>query len=67
MVGYLIRLGTLLFGDNLIGVRSMAILATIAASVLLYILTVVLFDDRRIGLIAVLWFSLTPRTVFFPW
>jgi len=65
MVAYLIRFGTLLFGDSLIGIRSMAILAMIAAAVLLYILAVVLFDDRRIGLIAAVWFSLTPHTAFF--
>jgi len=65
MVAYLIRLGTLLFGDSLLGIRSMAILATIAAYVLLYILAVVLFDDQRIGLIAALWFSMTPLAAFF--
>jgi 4-amino-4-deoxy-L-arabinose transferase-like glycosyltransferase len=65
MVAYLIRLGTLLFGDSLLGIRSMAILAMIAAYVLLYILAVVLFDDQRIGLIAALWFSMTPLTAFF--
>ena len=65
MVAYLIRLGTLLFGDSLLGIRSMAILAMIAAYVLLYILAVVLFDDQRIGLIAALWFSMRPLTAFF--
>src|SRR5215472_13689605 len=45
MVAYLIRLGTLLFGDSLLGIRSMAILALIAAYVLLYVFAVVLFPD----------------------
>ena len=38
MVAYLIRLGTGLFGDTILGVRSMAVLAMIAASGLLYLL-----------------------------
>lgn len=65
MVAYLIRLGTWLFGDTLFGVRCMAIMAMIAASVLLYALAVVLFSDRRIGFLSVLWFNVTPHTAFF--
>jgi 4-amino-4-deoxy-L-arabinose transferase-like glycosyltransferase len=65
MVAYLIRLGTSLFSDSIIGIRSMALLAMIGASVLLYFLAVVLFDDRRVALIAAFWFNMTPHTTFF--
>jgi 4-amino-4-deoxy-L-arabinose transferase-like glycosyltransferase len=65
MVAYLIRLGTLLFGDTMLGVRCMAVLAMIAASALLYCLALVLFDDRRVGIVSVLWFNMTPHTAFF--
>jgi 4-amino-4-deoxy-L-arabinose transferase-like glycosyltransferase len=43
----------------------MALLAMICASALLYFLALVLFDDRRIGLIAAFWFNMTPHTAFF--
>jgi 4-amino-4-deoxy-L-arabinose transferase-like glycosyltransferase len=65
MIAYLIRLGTFLFGDSLIGIRSMAILAMIGTSALLYILAALLFGDRRIALVAALWFSVMPHTAFF--
>ncbi len=65
MVAYLIRFGTGLMGDTILGVRSMAILAMIAASVLLYLLTVILFDDRRVAVFSALWFNMTPHTSFF--
>ena len=53
MIAYFIRTGTLFFGDTILGIRSMAILAMLAASVLVYILAIVLFDDRRIALLSV--------------
>jgi len=65
MIAYFIRLGTLFFGDTIIGIRSMAILAIAAASALVYILTLILFDDRRLGVLALLWFSVMPHTAFF--
>jgi 4-amino-4-deoxy-L-arabinose transferase-like glycosyltransferase len=65
MVAYFIRLGTWLFGDTILGIRSMAILAMVAASVLVYILALLLFDDRRVGLLSLLWFSVMPHTAFF--
>lgn len=65
MVAYVIRLGTFLFGDSVFGVRSMALLTMIAASALLYALTVILFDTPRLGLMAVVWFNLMPHTAFF--
>jgi len=65
MIAYLIRLGTVLFGDTVFGVRSMAIAAMIVASALVYALTVILFDDRRLGLMATLWFNMMPHTAFF--
>ena len=65
MIAYLIRLGTALFGDTVFGVRSMAIAAMIAASALVYALTVILFDDRRLGVMATLWFNMMPHTAFF--
>ncbi len=65
MVAYFIRLGTSLFGDSIVGIRSMAILAMIAASALLYILALVLFQDPRVGRLTVLWFNVMPHTAFF--
>ncbi len=65
LIAYLIRLGTALFGNTAFGVRSMAIVAMIAASALVYALAVILFDDRRLGLLAALWFNMMPHTAFF--
>ena len=65
MVAYLIRLGTSLFGDTVVAIRSMAILGIIAISVLLYMLMAILFGDARLGLMSVLWFNVTPHTGFF--
>jgi 4-amino-4-deoxy-L-arabinose transferase-like glycosyltransferase len=65
MVAYFIRLGTWLFGDTILGIRSMAILAMIVASVLVYILALLLFDDRRVALLSLLWYSVMPHTAFF--
>ncbi|HVO91851.1 MAG TPA: glycosyltransferase family 39 protein, partial [Terriglobales bacterium] len=65
MVAYFIRLGTALFGDSIVGIRSMAILAMIAASALLYVLPLVLFQEPRVGPLAVLWFNVMPHTAFF--
>lgn len=65
MVAYLIRFGTALFGDTIFGIRSMAIAVMLATSALLYLLAVILFEDRRFGLITVLWFNAMPHTAFF--
>ncbi len=65
MVAYFIRLGTSLFGDTILGIRSMAIVAMSFASVLVYALAVILFAERRTGLLAVLWFNMMPHTAFF--
>jgi 4-amino-4-deoxy-L-arabinose transferase-like glycosyltransferase len=65
MVAYLIRLGTSLFGDTVLGVRSMAIVAMTVASALVYALTVILYGERRLGVMATLWFNMMPHTAFF--
>ena len=65
IVAYLIRLGTSLFGDTVAGVPSMAILAIIATSALLYMLAVILFGEQRLGLMSVLWFNVTPHAGLF--
>ncbi|HTZ02626.1 MAG TPA: glycosyltransferase family 39 protein [Xanthobacteraceae bacterium] len=65
LIAYLIRLGTALFGDTVLGVRSMAIACIVAASFAVYALAVVLFGDRRLGLLAALWFNMMPHTAFF--
>ena len=65
MIAYLIRLGTWLFGDTILGVRSMAIVAMIAASALIYALALILFRERRFALLSVLWFNMMPHTAFF--
>ena len=65
MIAYWVRLGTWIFGDTLIGVRSMAALAMLLASGLLYALALILFGERRIGLLAVLWFNMTPHATIF--
>ncbi len=65
LIAYTIRLGTALFGNTAFGVRSMAIVAMLAASALCYALAVILFDDRRVGLLAALWFNMMPHTAFF--
>ncbi len=65
LIAYLIRLGTALFGNSVFGVRSMAIVAMVAASALVFALTVILFDDRRLGMLAALWFNMMPHTAFF--
>ncbi len=65
MVAYLIRCGNALFGDTIFGIRSMAIAAMLAASALLYLLALILFGERRYGLLAVLWFNTMPHTAFF--
>jgi len=65
LIAYLIRFGTALFGNTAFGVRSMAIAAMLVASALLYALTVILFDDRRLGVLATLWFNIMPHTAFF--
>jgi 4-amino-4-deoxy-L-arabinose transferase-like glycosyltransferase len=46
MIAYLIRIGTLLFGDNILGVRSMAVIFSALSSVFLYFLGKRLYDGR---------------------
>src|SRR5215831_11837554 len=65
MIAYFIRLGTLIFGDTVLGIRSMAILAMLGATVLVYVLALILFDDRRVALLSLLWFTVMPHTAFF--
>jgi 4-amino-4-deoxy-L-arabinose transferase-like glycosyltransferase len=62
MVALWIRASTALFGDGALAIRLPALLATVAASALLYALAVTLFADRAIGLLAVAWFNATPMT-----
>ena len=65
MVSWLIRLGTGLFGHSAFGVRSMAILATLLTAFLVYGIALILFDDRRIAALSMLWFAVMPHTAFF--
>ena len=65
MIAYLIRLGTALFGDTVIGIRSMAIFAMLGSTLLLYVLSLTLFENPRVARLAVLWFAVTPHTAFF--
>lgn len=65
MVAYAIRLGTAVFGDGPLGLRAVAIGAMVAASGLVYLLALALFDDRRVATLSLLWFSVMPHTGFF--
>jgi 4-amino-4-deoxy-L-arabinose transferase-like glycosyltransferase len=65
MVAYIIRLGTALFGNTILGVRSIAVLVITAASLLVYLLAIILFDGPRVGRLALMWFTVMPHTAFF--
>jgi undecaprenyl-diphosphatase len=59
-IAYLIHLGTSLFGDNVLGVRIMAVFFSVLASVLLFRLVHTLYGDARQALWASLLFQATP-------
>lgn len=65
MIAYWVRLGTWIFGDTAIGIRCTGLLAIILASGFLYALALTLFDDRRVGLLAVVWFNVMPQAAIF--
>ena len=65
MVAWFIRIGTALFGHNAFGLRSMALLAMLLTSFLVYQIALVMFDDRRVAATSMLWFAVTPHTAFF--
>ncbi len=65
MVAVFIRAGTALFGHYAFALRSMALLAMLLTSLLVYQMALVLFDDRRIAATSMLWFAVMPHTAFF--
>jgi 4-amino-4-deoxy-L-arabinose transferase-like glycosyltransferase len=46
MIAYLIHLGTLLFGNTVLGVRFMAVIFSVSSSVFLYLLGKTLYEER---------------------
>ncbi|MEK7683439.1 MAG: glycosyltransferase family 39 protein, partial [Nitrospirota bacterium] len=46
MIAYLIALGTAIFGDNVFGIRVMAVVSSALSSIFLYLLGRKLFDER---------------------
>jgi 4-amino-4-deoxy-L-arabinose transferase-like glycosyltransferase len=62
MVAYWIGASTALLGDSVFAIRLPAILASFAVSGLLYALAMALVADRRVALVAVLWFNAMPMT-----
>ncbi|MEK7742010.1 MAG: glycosyltransferase family 39 protein, partial [Nitrospirota bacterium] len=46
MIAYLIALGTAIFGDNVFGIRVMAVVSSALSSIFLYLLGKKLFDER---------------------
>ena len=60
LVAYLIAAGTSLFGHTPIGVRFFFVILSALTSWLIYLLACEVFEDRRVGFLAVLLFSLTP-------
>jgi 4-amino-4-deoxy-L-arabinose transferase-like glycosyltransferase len=65
MVAYLIRLGTALAGDTMLGIRLVALVSMVLVAGLLYALAIVLFGERRVALLSVLWLIVTPYAAHF--
>jgi undecaprenyl-diphosphatase len=59
MIAYLIAIGTAVFGDNVFGIRIMAVVSSALSSVLLYMLGKKLFDERT-GLAAAVLMQIIP-------
>jgi 4-amino-4-deoxy-L-arabinose transferase-like glycosyltransferase len=59
MIALVIRLGTMIAGDTQFGVRLIAVLLGIPATWAVWRAATILFDDRRIGIDAALYFNLS--------
>ncbi|MDP3185152.1 MAG: glycosyltransferase family 39 protein, partial [Anaerolineales bacterium] len=59
MIAYLIALGTAIFGDNVFGIRVMAVISSALSSIFLYLLGKKLFDERT-GVAAAVLMQLIP-------
>src|SRR3989339_559599 len=59
MIAYLIALGTAIFGDNVFGIRIMAVVSSALSSIFLYLLGKKIFDERT-GLAAAVLMQIIP-------
>ncbi len=59
MIAYLIRFGTLLFGNSVFGIRFMAVVLSALSSVLIYFLGKRLYDER-VGIFSAILLQLVP-------
>ncbi len=59
MIAYLIRLGTILFGDTVLGVRIMAVFLSTLSSIVLYFLARKLYDEKT-GLLSAIFIQVIP-------
>lgn len=59
MIAYLIYIGTAIFGDNVFGIRSMAVLFSALSSIFIYILGRKLYDEKA-GLFSAILIQLIP-------
>ncbi|MDI6744139.1 MAG: glycosyltransferase family 39 protein [Thermodesulfovibrionales bacterium] len=59
MIAYLIAIGTAVFGDNVFGIRIMAVISSALSSVLLYLLGKKMFDEKT-GLAAAVLMQVIP-------
>ncbi|MBA3060212.1 MAG: phosphatase PAP2 family protein, partial [Nitrospirae bacterium] len=59
MIAYLIAFGTAIFGDNVFGIRIMAVVSSALSSIFLYLLGKKLFDERT-GLAAAVLMQIIP-------
>ena len=59
MIAYLIRFGTLLFGNSVLGVRFMAVIFSALSSVLIYLLGKRLYDER-VGISSAILLQIVP-------
>ncbi len=63
MVMYLIRLGTLVAGDTVLGVRFGSVFVALAATWAIWRAAAILFRDERLAALAALYFNLTLATL----
>jgi undecaprenyl-diphosphatase len=59
MIAYLIYFGTMIFGDNVFGIRIMAVVFSVLSSVLMYILGKKLYDEQ-VGLFSAILIQIIP-------
>ncbi|MBI1811078.1 MAG: glycosyltransferase family 39 protein [Nitrospirae bacterium] len=59
MIAYLIAFGTAIFGDNVFGIRIMAVISSAMSSIFIYLLGKKLFDERA-GLAAAVLMQIVP-------